>query len=157
MLSINEKIQRLEKELSELKAQVNKKPFSPKDGDTAFCVTGDGDIMESNHFGFVQRYLIFGRAFPTREQAQFFAEKELVLAEIQRYADEHNEGEIDWSDDNKEKWEILYNNNIGKIDVASFIYYQTINSNCFTSQQTALDCIKTVGEDRIKKYLFGKE
>jgi hypothetical protein len=119
MLSINEKIQRLEKELSELKVQVNKKPFSPKEEEECYIVRGDGYIVCDTFRKYYEGYLQRGRLFPTKEQAEFFAEKELVLAEIQRYADENNVGKIDWNNSDSYKHYISYDHYSKELDISN--------------------------------------
>ena len=99
--------------------------------------------------------LLIGNIFRTKEEAEFAAEQLKVYAELKRYAAEHNDGEIDWCNNNSEKYFIRYNNKYNRINIDMNYYLQNPLQVYFTSEQITKDAIKAVGEDRIKKYLFG--
>lgn len=137
------------------------KVWEPDDGETYFCLLSDGSVESSAYIksllfcaGDVNRYAI-GNCFKTKKEAEFAAEQLKVYTELKRYAAEHNDGEIDWSNPGSAKYFIRYHNDSKEL----FIDFNTINQNIltvyFTSIQIAKNAIKAVGEDRIKKYLFG--
>lgn len=97
-----------------------------------------------------------GFCFQTEEQAEFMFEKLKVIHELEKFAYENNEEEIDWSDVNQEKLYLTMNYMDKCIDV--FYTYSWIYSPSniyFTSKKIAKEAIETIGEDRIKKYYFG--
>ncbi len=96
-----------------------------------------------------------GNYFKTKEEAEFAREKQLVYQKLKDYALEHNTEEIDWDKYNQSKWYIIYD-----IKRKEMRYYWTvsllsINQVYFTSEKIARDAVEEIGEDKIKKYLFG--
>lgn len=139
--------------------RVMSKVWKPKHGEKYYLINssevtdyswdGDGDYMD-------QYLYSIGNCYPTEEAAEFALERMKVLTELQRYAVEHNEGEIDWNNFRQTKYFICYEHEDKEITVDSRNYTQH-NSVYFTDMGIALDAIETVGEDRIKKYMFGIE
>lgn len=147
-------------ELLKLVEKANKpksKVWKPERGETYYCSWGgivynnycNSDFIDNN------RYAI-GNCFKTEEEAQNAVERLKIRAELQRYADEHNEP-IDWENNNQEKWYIHFN-----------YYNKTVGCGCitmardcfqiyFTSEEIAKAAVQAVGEERIKKYLFEVE
>lgn len=99
-----------------------------------------------------------GLCFQTEEQADFIVEKLKVIHELEKFAYENNEEEIDWNDTNQEKLYLTMNYRDKCIDV--FYTYEWIYSPSniyFTSKKIAKEAIEIIGVDRIKKYYFGVE
>lgn len=102
-----------------------------------------------------------GNYFKTKEETIFEREKRLVYQELKDYALEHNKDEIDWEnvyqdkycicfihyDDNPNYQDVLYIDEMQRVEYPNTVY--------FTSKEIAQNAIDTIGEDRIKKYLFG--
>lgn len=63
--NMKERIEELEKELAELKAQFGKK-YEPKDGQ--YCISGTGNIFEATPLA--NDYKVYGRAFNSRSKAE---------------------------------------------------------------------------------------
>lgn len=101
--------------------------------------------------------LNMGNIFKTKKEAEFAAEKQKVIVELQRYAIEHNERDIDWNDGNEHKYNIIYEHNFNRLRIFSTFNRQYIGQIYFTSVEIAKNAIREIGEDRIKKYLFGVE
>lgn len=97
-----------------------------------------------------------GNCFQTKKQAEFMVEKLKVIHELEKFAYENNEKEIDWNDVNQTKY-YLVTFQSDKIISVFFTYkwcYTPFNIY-FTSEEIAERAIEAVGEDRIKKYYFG--
>lgn len=97
----------------------------------------------------------FGNYFQTKEEAEFARKKQLIYQQLKDYALEHTTEEIDWDNQDQAKWLIKYDNRDKEMKyywVTSLIY---INQIYFTSEKIARDAIEEIGEDNIKKYLFG--
>ena len=97
-----------------------------------------------------QIYGIFYRAtvFRTREEAEFYKEKLLVTAELQRFADEQNE-------EDGENYYLCYvygTNTLSCLNLTNV--YGTIT---FSSYKIGKQAIETIGAERIKKYYLGVE
>ena len=104
----------------------------------------------------INRYSI-GNCFKTEKEAQNAVERLKIRAELQRYADEHNDKPIDWKNRNTAKWYIYFN-----------YWNKTVGCDCvtmvrdcfqiyFSSEEVTRAAVQAVGEERIKKYLFGVE
>lgn len=150
-MNINEKIEQLEKELAELKQEANKpKKWVPKNGERVYMAHADGKVYsvdwhnETPFFAYLKR----GRYFKTRGEAEFFAEKELVRAELEALADDDKE----WGGNNRH-WCIRFEYDVVFLD---YMVSGKTDIPYFKSKESAEKSIAAVGEDRIKKYLFGK-
>ena len=96
-----------------------------------------------------------GNYFKTEEEAEFELNKRLVYQELKDYALEHNECGFDWKNDNQKKWIIFYDFTDKCLEFSFWLSHCTIAQIYFTSKEIAHEAVKAVGEDRIKKYLFG--
>ena len=81
-------------------------------------------------------------------------EKLKVITVLQRFADEHNAESINWHDEKQKKYLIQYNFATDHLYVGIWSYVQ-LPGVCFTSKEIAEAAIKSIGEDRLKKYYFG--
>lgn len=162
-MNINEKIEKLErtiavmkseieKELAEVKAeleeQVNRKKWKPIYNEKYWYVQGDGVVCSD--WWINSRYGINsctrGRIFRTKAEAEFFAERELVRAELEALADDDKEWNcllIHW----------VVSIKYGEPYVTGLAFTKE-DVPYFKTQESAQSAIDTVGADRIKKYLF---
>jgi hypothetical protein len=161
---MNEEIKEVEKAYKELGDKLamlkskKSKVWKPEEDEIYWYIASDGDIRcdsytERCKSDFV-RYSL-GNCYKIKADAEFALEKQKLLVAMQRYADEHNEEEIDWKND-KPKFYIYYNYK-EKIIQNSTLFAKYIGQIYFTSKEIAENCVKELGEDKIKKYLFGVE
>ena len=94
-------------------------------------------------------------AFHTEKECEFEKEKQEVLAELIQFAEENNTEEIDWENINRAKWWFAYDYGDEKIKYFCSVACKHMNEINFTSEELAQQAVAKVGEDRIKKYLFG--
>ena len=132
--------------------------WKPEYDEWYFYVSGYG-IVGSNVWinAYIDNgYYEIGNCFKTEEEADFALEKLKVEAELRRFAEENNEYEIDWKDDDQEKWFMYYNCDMKKIDI---IYNTVLKTHCiyFSSKKIAKQAIDYIGEERLKKYYLGIE
>lgn len=74
-------------------------------------------------------------------------------SELQDYALEHNEGEIDWENGLQRKYSIAYD--FLKEDTVIICHLMNKRNDAyFTSPEIARAAIASIGEDRLKKYYF---
>ena len=137
-----------------------KKWWEPELDEKYYIISGDGSIDYNNYDGdgADRRIMNIGNCFQTEEQAEFMAEKLKVIHELEKFAYENNEEEIDWNDTNQEKLYLTMNYTDKCIDI--FYTYGWIYSPSniyFTSKKIAKEAIETIGAERIKKYYFGVE
>lgn len=111
-------------------------------------------LKEANHAVDEHLYKI-GNYFKTSEEAEFELNKRFVCQELKDYALEHNGCEFDWKNKYQPKWSIYYNNEIECLEYNDFYNICDITQIYFTSEEIARKAVFAVGEDRIKKYLFG--
>lgn len=118
--------------------------------DTYYSICSDGDIMY-DYFDLNNSYCIdrlaISNVFKTREEAEFELERLRVLAEMKKVAESEDRK---WNGYDKH-WCLYY-------DVESGSIRQSFNSVCksndiyFESKEKAMECVKAVGEDKIRKY-----
>lgn len=131
------------------------KVWKPEVKEKFYTLFGDGSINELTwlkHADIIKRYEI-GNCFKTVDEAKFALEKLKVITELKRFAIEHNEGEIDWSDSEQKKYYIYYSCHINRTDI-DFTTQMRENIVYFTSQEIATQAIQEIGEERLKKYYF---
>jgi hypothetical protein len=109
------------------------------------CFQWDDDAVD---FG----RMSIGNCFRTKEEAEFAVERLKVLAEMRKFAEPFNT-----------KWDcktchyfIYIDINTNELIVNHNIFTRN-NKFYFSSRERAKECIKAVGEDRIKKYYLGVE
>ena len=124
--------------------------------ETYYFISDKGAICCKCALGAVNeiRYRL-GNYFQTEEEAEFARNKQLIYQQLKDYALEHTTEEFDWNSPNQFKWFIRYDNKYKKIIYSWTRYSIDINQIYFTSEKIARDAIEEIGEDNIKKYLFG--
>jgi hypothetical protein len=134
------------------------KVWEPSLGDLYYYINSNGDIKFSYYNTRSIDKRCIGNFFKTDEEAAHMAEKLKVIKELRDFALEHNDEEIDWVDNEQDKWEICYKDSNDGVKPAYNIYYRAQAFNIyFTSLEIAKEAIKKIGEDRIKKYYFDIE
>ena len=155
-MDLQEKIEALEKEFAEkieiLKSEAQQEQeFFPEIGEYYFYINDTGDIYRTeyappyNDDDYECRKDI-GNIFRTRDEACFAVEKLKVEAELRKFSRPFVWGEENW---------ILYMSAYRNI----FLGYEN-DEVCqgviyFESEEKAEEAIEAVGEERIKKYIFG--
>lgn len=124
--------------------------------ETYYFISDKGAICCKCALGAVNeiRYRL-GNYFQTKEEVEFAREKQLIYQQLADYALEHNTEEIDWNNPCQQKWLIRYvkcYKEIGYSWATDTIY---MNQIYFSSEKIARDAVEEIGEDNIKKYLFG--
>lgn len=144
------RIDELEKELAELKANPPKRElgerWKPEDGEQYWAVNmrgeliyqiwGDSgyDVESSNNFNI----------FQTREEAEFARERTKVMRELDLWAI--------YSSTPNELTYVIYCDQDGEVLVTS--WFDIYTSHVFESMEVAKKAIKAIGEERLKKYYF---
>lgn len=141
----------------EIVVEKNKiKVWEPSLGDLYYYINSNGDIKFSYYNTRSIDKRCIGNFFKTDEEADHTMEKLKVIRELQDFALEHNNEEIDWYDKEQDKWEISYKDS--NVEPICNNYYRAQAFNIyFASKEIAQEAIKTIGEDRIKKYYFDIE
>ena len=121
------------------------------DGDQFYSISFDGKVNDdywSDHQ--VDRgRLSIGNAFKTEEEAKFAVEKLKVIHELESLGRPYRLG--------AENYFITLYRDVA-ITIGADYSYQSCYFNCyFDTDEEAQQAIYKIGEDRIKKYLFGTE
>lgn len=142
--------------VEETKSKV--KVWKPNKNEKYCYIGGDGDIYHTVNVNLTVDDCIFsiGNYFKTDEEAEHMVEKLKVIKELQDFAIENRDEEIDWYDKEQDKWEISYKDS--NVEPICNNYYRVQAFNIyFASKEITQEAIKKIGEDRIKKYYFDIE
>jgi hypothetical protein len=147
-----------EKQIKEYLGIKETKRFVPRQTELYYYINSDLSHGSSNYnknWPYDVVRLTIGNCFKTTKEAEFVAEQIKVYQELKNFADENNDP-IDWNDQRSHKYSIAYSHEEAKrLYITCWATYQFMGCVWFSSMELAEQAIKTVGEDRIKKYLFG--
>ena len=137
-----------------------KKYWTPKEKEKYFYIEDCMGVSDDRNVQAPIDYCRFniGNFFKTKIEAEHILEKLKVIHELQKFAYENNEEEIDWKNFNQCKYKIFYDAEDEDLYVDYSIQCESEPFNIyFTSFKIAKKAIEAVGEDRIKKYYFNVE
>lgn len=128
-------------------------------GERYYYINSWGDVVLEMWYNYnIDIYrLKHNNAFHTEEEAAFKLEKQEVLSELRQFAEENNTEEIDWSNYRQHKWHCCYDYEDKAICCSFTTSWRVLNNIYFTSEELAQQAVAKVGEERLKKYLFGVE
>lgn len=149
------------KEADKATLENKKKYWEPEEKRIYFYIESfmGGPEIDTNYGGKIHNFKIsIGNCFKTKEETEHMIEKLKVIHELQKFAYENNEKEIDWNNFSQNKFYLIYDSDVNNILIDYFTCTRTNSFNIyFTSFEIAKKAIKTIGEDRIKKYYFDVE
>lgn len=128
------------------KPELNEMYYAISDVVNIFETRNNSEIDDKRHN--------IGNCFKTKEEAEFALEKQKVFTELKRFALENNECELDWNDYTTNKCCLYYNRRKSEIDVSCNNIFSQAAVIYFSSEKIAKEAIKTIGENRLKKYYF---
>ena len=137
-----------------------KKYWTPKEKEKYFYIEDCMGVSDDRNVQAPIDYCRFniGNFFKTKIEAEHILEKLKVIHELQKFAYENNEGEIDWKNFNQCKYYLVYDTEDEELYVDYSIQCESEPFNIyFTSSKIAKRAIEEIGEDRIKKYYFNVE
>ncbi|AXY81144.1 hypothetical protein AVP_28 [Aerococcus phage vB_AviM_AVP] len=149
-MNTQDEIKELKKRIAELEEQVEQEKEFPQDGDKYWLIEETLGVSRYAWAGddFDNKLLSVGNVFRTKEQAEFAVEKLKVEAELRKYSRPFKNG---W-----DNYNIILTDN-ESVNTAYWSGVQSQGSIHFESRDKAQQAIESVGEDRIKKYIFGVE
>lgn len=150
-MNLQDEIKELKQRIAELEEQAKEEQEFPKDYDEYWYIDSDGDILNDEWGGFdsEEGMLEIGNVYKTKEQAECAVEKLKVEAELRKFSKNPSVSGVNWF--------------IVCVAASGVVYTlytdQEISQGTiyFESKEKAQQAIDTVGEDRIKKYIFGVE
>ena len=150
-MDLQDEIKELKQRIAELEEQAKEEREFPQYGDEYWFITDRGMVFDSKFENKKsdRDSLEIGNFFKTKEQADFAVEKLKVEAELRKYSRPFKYG--DWN------FEILWNNHENNIELDWSGYVVRQSVIYFESGEIAEKAIESVGEERIKKYIFGME
>lgn len=150
-MNAQDEIKELKQRIDELEQQVREEQRFPQVEDDYWCVNNDTEVSEIVWYGdnYDQGRLSIGNVFKTEEEAEFVVEKLKVEAELRKFSRPFEEGE--------NNYHISFETYDKFIDIDSLLYRQTQGVFYFESREKVENAIESVGEERIKKYIFEVE
>ena len=150
-MSLQEELKALKKRIAELEEQAKEEQEFPQDGDVYWYINPLGFAFHDEWSGFITEghKIEIGNIFKTKEQADFAVEKLKVEAELRKFSRPFKEDEYNYF--------IQIHPSHNNIVTESDDYYQTQGTIYFESTTIANEAIDVIGENRIKKYIFGVE
>lgn len=141
----------------EIVGETKSKVWKPKKGDKYFFISSRLEVVKfNNQEDSVDKKVInSGNYFKTKEEAQHMVEKLKVIKELQDFAIENRDEDVDWRDKCTGKYFITYDFYDEGISIASYTFRNFLPFNIFfTSKEITQKAIDSIGEERIKKYYF---
>lgn len=135
--------------VEETKSKV--KVWKPNKNEKFCYIGGDGDIYHTVNVNLTADDCIFsiGNYFKTDEEAEHMVEKLKVIKELQDFAIENRDEEIDWVDNEQDKWEISYKDS--NVEPICNNYYRAQAFNIyFASKEIAQEAIKKLAKTELK-------
>ncbi len=150
-MNLQEKLKSLKQLVDEMEKLIEQEQEFPQDGDEYWYIDNDGYILNEKWDGldFEEYRLAIGNVFKTKEQAEFAVEKLKVEAELRKFSRPFEPMENNFY--------IVFDAGDVSVDVWYVSYSKIQGAIYFESKENAQQAIKSVGADRIKKYIFGVE
>ena len=127
----------------------------PQPGDRYYTIQSIGGISDNmwTNCPVDNQLAEIGNCFRTKEDAEFEVERLKVLAEMKKFAEPED---TVW-DGYNEHWSIHYNSMVYKDIDYTCRTNDKYNDIYFESEEKAMECVKAIGADRIKKYYLRVE
>ena len=149
-MNLQEELKALKERIAELEEQAKEEQEFPKNYDDYWYIDTTGDILNENWhgFGFEEAMLEIGNVFRTKEQAEFAIEKLKVEAELRKFSRPFEMLSTNW---------LITRESNGDIEANWSSHVESQGTLYFDSEDEATKAIRSVGEERIKKYIFEVE
>ena len=149
-MNVQDEIKAMKDRIAELEELAKEEQEFPQSGERYWCISGswvNSFFWKSEQLD-LDRYRI-GNIFKTEEQAEFAAEKLRVEAELRKFS---RPFEIYGTN-----YYLYFAKDDGFIGIACLTTSLAQGAIYFESENKAQQAIQSVGEERIKKYIFGVE
>ena len=132
--------------------------WKPNEGDTYYLIDYYNNVVDDIYIPRISReHYKLGNCFKTREEAEFALEKQKLITEIKRYIAENDPDELDFYNPIQPKNYLAYNYMTKGFFTLNLNASMVWNNIYFSTEFDWRKMIEDIGEDRIKKYLFGVE
>lgn len=158
--SLESQVKELKEELKELKMEEESEKvwWKPKDEDEYWSIRTNGTALISkwsNDTWDNGRYNI-GNCFKTKEEAERELFERELRFKLKKFAYENNEEEINWNDDEKNKFFIYYGFGTNKLEWCIDYLAKNYGQIYFTSKEVAEKAIETFKDDLIRYFTSDK-
>lgn len=147
-----------EKQIKDYLGIKDSKKWKPERNESYFFVDNKGMIDKvlgaQPRCEDYQFRILTNNYFKTKEEAEFRLEQIKVYYELKNFADENND-EFDWTNQEQFKYYMDYSYSKNKLSLHVWQTIRDIGQIYFSSRELVKQAVEKVGEDRIKKYLFG--
>lgn len=151
-MNLQAELKAMKERIAELEVLAKEEQKFPKVGDEYWYISSNGYILDDYNDGITGAdvgLLEIGNMFRTKEQAKFVVEKLKVKAELRNLSDSWNL--------EKTQYTFSFNWEVGEFEIEYPDYNQYPDSYYFDSVDSLEQALETVGEERIKKYIFEVE
>ena len=151
-MNLQMEINSLKQRIAELEERVEQEKEFPQVEDDYWYVNGDAEVMLAVWYGddYDKGRLSIDNVFKTKSQVEFAVEKLKVEAELRKFSRPFKHGAKNHTINYNHETEMVVN-------VNATATYQETGSFYFDSYEEVVEAIESVGEHRIKKYIFGVE
>ena len=145
-------------QVTDIKKQIeecDKKVLEPiKLGEKYYSISTNGEIDQYYFYNDnVNKEIIdFGNYFKTQEEAERKRFEIRLHRQLELFALENNENEIDWNNTDKNKYYIYYSYDDNCLDVEDIYDYRDFGQVYFTSEEIAEKAIETFKYDLIRYF-----
>ena len=145
-------------QVTDIKKQIeecDKKVLEPiKLGEEYYSISTNGEINTYIFYNDnVDKEIIgFGNYFKTKEEAERKCFEIRLHRQLELFALENNENEIDWNNTDKNKYYIYYSYDDNCLDVEDIYDYRDFGQVYFTSEEIAEKAIETFKYDLIRYF-----
>ena len=150
-MNLQMEINSLKQRIAELEQQAEQKKEFTQEGDSFYSISETGNIEGGMIWGGYpvdMNRMAIGNVFKTEDEAEFAVEKLKVESELLKFSKPFKNGQPNCN--------IILSDN-ENVSTAYWKEIQTQGSIYFESEEKAQQAIESVGEERIKKYIFGVE
>lgn len=149
-MNLQEELKMLKERITELEYHAKEQQVFPKRGDKYHFIEASGGVgwFQWDESGFGLRAQDIGNMFRTKEQAEFAVEKLKVEAELRKFSRPFKRDSLNVVMCFDTEADELYSETKRFMTQGAFYFEGLVQIQ---------EAIKTIGEDRIKKYIFGVE
>ena len=150
-MNVQEELKSLKERIAELEELAKEEYEFPKDGDVCWFINtaGETNWVQWHDTEIDNKQLSFGNAFKTKDEAEFQVEKLKVEAELRKFSRPFEYGENNHI--------ICVEKNINRLFTIGRLVDHYQGAIYFESKGKAEEAIRSVGAERIEKYIFGVE
>ena len=148
-MNLQEELKALKERIAELEVLAKEEQKFPQKYDDYWYVADDTEVLRQSWYNseYDEGRLSIDNIFKTEEQAEFVVEKLKVEAELRKFSRPFLCGKFNYY--------LFFNIESDSLDTQFTSYCPPQGAIYFESEEKAQQAIKSAGEDRIKKYIFG--